>query len=86
MQISNEFYIAGVFHEDRTSCTSVVHASIFLQALLGGLVPLFSNKLLEYLDIPYTFYLLGAIALALSTFPGVLYLVKRRGGQEASQS
>lgn len=48
-------------------------ASSVLRSLIGGLAPLFSNKLYQKLDVGWAFSLLAFIALALTPVPWAFY-------------
>ncbi|KAF2445095.1 MFS general substrate transporter [Karstenula rhodostoma CBS 690.94] len=73
----NSLYLFDAFP---TKSTSAIHASLLLQSLLGGVIPLFSHKLYEYFSSPYMFYFLGGIALPLTIVPGIFYLLRRGEG------
>lgn len=44
-----------------------------LRSLLGGLVPLFANKMYEALDVCWMFTTLGLVALAFAPIPFLFY-------------
>ena len=48
-------------------------ASTLFRSILGGLAPLFSNKLYEQLDVGWTFSLLALVALAVGPVPWFAY-------------
>lgn len=73
MQQFNGLYLIDAFP---TKFNSAMHASILLQSLFGGVVPLFSHKLYEYFGPLYIFYFLGSIAVSLTIVPGIFFLLR----------
>ena len=74
-------YIIDAYPIHSASATA---ANILFRSILGGLTPMFANKLYKQLDVAWTFSILASIALAVAPIPLIAYRFGERWrGKEA---